>query len=273
MHPMEGAKLSGVLAADAHAGKVALVTGGGTGIGRACALQLGACGAAVAVLGRREEQLAETVSAMEAIGAKGLAVPTDIRDEEQVDAALATIKGELGRVEILVNNAGGQFVSPAKDTSVKGLNAVARLNMAATWGMTRAVALDSMIGQGGGAVTTITLAMQRGIPGMMAGVATRAAVHSMTRTLATEWARHEISLTCVAAGHVLTDGLRGYPPEIVEKLRATVPAERFAEPEEIASLVGFLTSPAGSYITGEIVTIDGGKSNSGDAFMIDPETT
>ncbi len=260
-----------VLAPEALAGRVALVTGGGTGIGRATALQLGRCGAKVAVVGRRIEPLEQTVEMLAAHGAEGLALATDIRDEEQVDAALAAIGPALGRVDVLVNNAGGQFVSPARDTSVKGLKAVSRLNLEALWGVTRAVALDSMIDRGGGSIVNVTLAMERGIPGMMAGVATRAAVHSMTRTVATEWARHDISIACVAAGHVLTDGLRGYPEEVVARLRDTVPARRFAEPEEIAALIAFLVSPAGSYVTGAVIDIDGGKSNSGDTFMIDPD--
>jgi citronellol/citronellal dehydrogenase len=267
------ADVTQVLAPTALDGRVALVTGGGTGIGRATALQLGRCGAKVAVVGRRPEPLEETVRMLEDLGAAGLAVSTDIRDEEQVAGASAAIAADLGRIDILVNNAGGQFVSAAKDTSVKGLKAVSRLNFEALWGVTRTVALNSMIDRGGGSIINVTLAMERGIPGMMAGIATRAAVHSMTRTVATEWARHGISIASVAAGHVLTDGLRGYPEEVVASLRDTVPARRFAEPEEIAALIAFLVSPAGSYVTGEVVTIDGGKSNAGDTWMIDPDAS
>lgn len=257
-------------------GKTALVTGGGTGIGRAVALQLASCGARVAVLGRRPEPLEAVVQEIDAAtGSPGnaLAHPADIRDEEQVAQAIAAIRDKLGRITILVNNAGGQFVAPARDTATKGLRAVGRLNLDATWEVTRQVATDSMIEQGGGRIVNVTLAMERGIPGMMAGVATRAAVHSLTRTVATEWARHGISIVSVAAGHVLTDGLRGYPPEVVERLQQTIPAGRFGTPEEIAATIAFLVSPLGGYVTGTTLTIDGGKSNAGDTYMIDRDAT
>jgi citronellol/citronellal dehydrogenase len=121
---------------------------------------------------------------------------------------------------------------------------------------------------GGGRIVNITLAIERGIPGMLAGVASRAAVHSMTRHLGTEWARHGVSVVSVAAGHIMTDGLRGYPDDVVAELESTVPARRFGTPEEVAATVAFLVSPAAGYITGTVVVIDGGKSNDGDTYMI-----
>jgi citronellol/citronellal dehydrogenase len=243
---------------DMLAGQTALVTGGGTGIGKAIALQLAACGARVAVAGRRAEPLQDVVTELEAAGAMALAVPTDIREPQQVEELVSRVGGELGRIEILVNNAGGQFAAPSREISVRGMHAVSRLNLEATWDITRAVAVDSMIDRGGGRILFITLAIQRGLPGLMPGVATRAAVHSITRNLGTEWARHKIGVVSLAAGHVLTDGLRGYPAEVIEQLEATVPAGRLASPEEIATTAAFLVSPAASYITGVMLSVDGG---------------
>ena len=261
------------LPVDLLSDRTALVTGGGTGIGKAIALQLGACGARVAVAGRRPEPLEETRTELLAAGVESLALPTDIREPEQVAATVAAVEEDLGRIDILVNNAGGQFVAPSREISTRGLHAVSRLNFEATWEVTRTVAVESMIGRGGGRILNLTIAMQRGLPGLMPGVATRAAVHSMTRHLATEWACHGIGIVSLAAGHVLTDGLRGYPGEVIESLARTVPMGRLGTPEEIATTAAFLVSPAADYITGTVIDIDGGKSNHGDTYMVDKEAT
>ncbi|MBS1891083.1 MAG: SDR family oxidoreductase [Actinobacteria bacterium] len=263
----------GPFSPDLLAGRTALVTGGGTGIGKAIALQLGACGARVAIAGRRSGPLEETRAELEAVGVEAIAVPTDIREPEQVEEMIATVAQTLGRIGILVNNAGGQFAAPSREISVRGVRAVSRLNFEATWDVTRAVAVDSMIDRGGGRILNLTLAIQRGLPGLMPGVATRAAVHSMTRQLGTEWARHGIGIVSLAAGHVLTEGLRGYPAEVIEHLEATVPVGRLGRPEEVAAAAAFLVSPYADYITGTVVEIDGGKSNWGDTYMIDKELT
>jgi citronellol/citronellal dehydrogenase len=263
MHLAEGA-----LRADALAGKTALVTGGGTGIGRAIALQLAACGADVAIAGRRAEPIEAVRAELEERGVRAAAVATDIREPDQVEAMVAAVRGSLGRIEILVNNAGGQFAAPSKEISVNGLRAVSRLNFESTWSVTRAVARDSMIGQGGGRILNLTIAMQRGLPGLMPGVATRAAVHSMTRHLGTEWARYGITVNSLAAGHVRTEGLDNYPADVVERLARSVPLARLADPEEIAATAAFLLTPAASYFTGSVIEIDGGKSNWGETDML-----
>lgn len=262
-----------VLRSGVLAGETALVTGGGTGIGRATALQLAACGASVALAGRRREPLEAVQAEVEALGSTALTVPTDVREPDQVEAMVAAVRSQLGRIEILVNNAGGQFAAPSRDVSVNGLRAVSRLNFEATWSVTRAVALDSMIDHGGGRIVNVTLAMQRGLPGLMPGVASRAAVHSMTRHLGTEWARHGISVVSLAAGHVRTEGLAGYPVEVTERLVESVPLGRLAEPEEIAAIAAFLVTPAAAYVTGTVVEVDGGKSNWGDTYMVPREET
>jgi citronellol/citronellal dehydrogenase len=258
---------------DRLAGKAALVTGGGTGIGRAIALQLAACGARVAVAGRRPGPLQAVCLELEASGVEALAVPTDIREPDQVESMVAAVADRLGRIEILVNNAGGQFAAPSREISARGMHAVSRLNLEATWEVTRVVAVESMIDRGGGCILNITLAVERGLPGLMPGVATRAAVHSMTRQLGTEWARHGIRVISLAAGHILTEGLKGYPSEVLERLEGTVPLRRLGTPEEVAATAAFLVSPMAAYITGTVVDIDGGKSNWGDTYMVDKEST
>jgi citronellol/citronellal dehydrogenase len=262
-----------LFAPDLLAGRTALVTGGGTGIGKAIALRLAASGAQVAVAGRRSEPLDETCGELGVAGARSLAVPTDVREPEQVAAMVESVERDLGRIEILVNNAGGQFAAPSREISSRGLHAVSRLNFEATWEVTRTVAVESMIGRGGGRILNLTIAMQRGLPGLMPGVATRAAVHSMTRHLATEWAHHGIGIVSLAAGHVLTDGLRNYPAEVIEQLEGTVPMKRLGTPEEVAAAAVFLVSPVADYITGAVIDIDGGKSNYGDTYMVDKEAT
>lgn len=258
---------------DLLAGVPALVTGGGTGIGRAIALELASCGAKVVVAGRREDPIATVVGEIESRGGEALAIVTDIREADQVERMVDGASDRFGPLGILVNNAGGQFAAPSREISTNGLRAVSRLNLEATWDVTRTVATQSMIDNGGGCILNITLAMDRGIPGLMPGAATRAAVHSITRHLGTEWARHGIRVVSLAAGHVLTDGLRNYPEDVIERLARTVPMGRLADPEEIARTAVFLVSPLASYITGEVVVVDGGKSNWGDTYMVDRETT
>jgi len=252
-----------VLAPHVLDGRTALVTGGGTGIGRATALLLASLGARVAVTGRRADALDGTVAlAAEAGSPPVLAVPCDVREPELVDAMLDTVLAELGHVDILVNNAGGQFVAPAETVSHKGFRAVTRLNLDATWYVTTQVAARSMIPAGYGKVVSITMSPRRGMPGMAHSSAARAAVESLTRTLAAEWARYGVRLVAVAPGLVHTEAWERYglTPEAVSTV---IPAGRLESVDEVAALVGFLASPAGDYVTGTTIVIDGGLDVSG----------
>lgn len=253
-----------VLAPDALAGRRALVTGGGSGIGRAIARQLAASGARVAVLGRRPEPLAQTVAliADDAPATDCLAVTADVREAEQVDAALDHVMTAFGGIDILVNNAGGQFVSPAENVSLKGFRAVTRLNLEATWYMTTQVAVRSMIPASYGKVISITMTPRRGMPGMAHSSAARAGVESLTRTLAVEWGRHGIRLVAVAPGIVHTDAWERYGLEPAQ-VSTVVPLGRLQAAEEVAAMVGFLASAGGDYITGTTVVVDGGLDVSG----------
>jgi citronellol/citronellal dehydrogenase len=242
-------------------GQVAIVSGGGTGLGRASALELAALGAQVVVCGRRPEPLKETAGLAE--GGRCEAVPCDIREEDQVAALVDGVLDRHGGCDLLVNNAGGQYMSPAEDITPKGFRTVVRLNVEGTWLMSHAVATRAMIPDArGGKILNVTLSPHNGLPGMAHSSAARAAVENLTRVLSIEWARFGIRLTALAAGHFGTDTLRTkYPRPVVEGVAGTVPLQRLGEPEEFAWLVAFLASPAGDYLSGAVLTIDGARDN------------
>ena len=243
------------LAPDANAGKVALVTGGGTGIGRATAVELARTGAKIVVCGRRAEPL-EAVQAE--LGEDCLAVPTDVRESEQVVALVDRALERFGRIDVLVNNAGGQFLAPAEEISLKGWRAVHRLAVDAVWDLTRAVAERSMIPNKDGVVVFIGFSPRRGMAEMAHAAAARAAIENLAGSLALEWSEHGIRTVCVALGNIATEGLDGYGPERVAEWEREVPLGRLGSPEEAAALIAFLASPGGGYVTGTTVVMDGG---------------
>jgi NAD(P)-dependent dehydrogenase (short-subunit alcohol dehydrogenase family) len=243
------------LAADANEGKVALVTGGGTGIGRAVARELVRTGARVAICGRRPEPLA----AVEAeLGDDCLAVPADIREPEQVASLVDATLERFGRIDVLVNNAGGQFLAPAEEISLKGWRAVHRLAVDAAWDLTRLVAERSLIPNRGGVVVFIGFSPRRGMAEMAHAAAARAALENLAGSLALEWSSHGIRTVCVALGNIASEGLDGYGPERVAEWEAEVPLGRLGTPEEAAALIAFLVSDGGGYVTGTTVVMDGG---------------
>lgn len=245
---------------DLLTGKVALVTGGGTGIGRATATELARCGAAVAVLGRRLEPLQDCANELGALGARALAIPADIRDAEAVETAMGRIKQELGKLDILVNNAGGQFVAPARELSNKGFETVIRNNLIGTWQMTKAVA-DHFMLENGGSVVFVTACVRSGLSGFVHTAAARGGVMAMMKTLAFEWAEHGIRLNCVAPGTIKTEGMGHYPidPEQWQKLNRNI-LGHMGGVEDIAGAVVFLSSPLGKFVTGEEWYVDGGET-------------
>jgi citronellol/citronellal dehydrogenase len=239
--------------------QVAVVTGGGSGLGRATSLELAALGARVVVAGRRLEPLEETAAACE--DSRCEAVACDIRQEDDVTSLVGGVLERHGRIDVLVNNAGGQFMSPAEEISPKGFRAVVQLNLEGTWLMTHAVATQAMIPAGGGKVISVTLSPHHGLPGMAHSAAARAAVENMTRTLAIEWARFGIRLTAIASGHFDTEVLGKYPPPVREGIAQSVPAGRLGTPQEQAWLVAYLASPAGDYHSGSVITVDGARDD------------
>jgi citronellol/citronellal dehydrogenase len=246
-------------------GQVAIVSGGGSGLGRASALELAACGAQVVVCGRRLEPLEETVASAD--GGRCEARVCDIREEDQVSALVDGVLERHGRIDLLVNNAGGQYLTPAEDITPKGFRTVIGLNVEGTWLMTHAVATRAMMGDSegraaGGKIVNVTLSPHNGLPGMAHSSAARAAVENLTRVLAIEWARFDIRLTALAAGHFATETLMTkYPKAVVEGVADTVPLQRLGTAEEFAWLVAYLASPAGDYFSGAVLTIDGGRDN------------
>src|SRR2546427_3161550 len=190
-------------------GQVVVVSGGGSGLGRATAIELAACGAQVVVIGRRQEPLEETVAMCE--DKRCEAVVCDIREEEQVADLVSGVLDRHGGIDTLVNNAGGQYMSPAEDLTPKGFDTVVRLNLVGTWLMTHAVATRAMIPAGGGKIVNVTLSPHHGLPAMAHSSSARAAVENLTRVLSIEWARFQIKLTAIAAGHFETEALEKYP--------------------------------------------------------------
>jgi citronellol/citronellal dehydrogenase len=247
------------LAPDANRGLVALVTGGGTGIGAATARELARTGAAVAICGRRPEPVEAVRTLLTESGADVLAVPNlDVREPEQVATLVDAVLDRFGRVDVLVNNAGGQFAAPADQISPKGWRAVHRLNVDAVWDLTRTVAERSMIPRRGGLVVFIGFSPRRGVPFMVHASAARAALENLACGLAIEWSRYGIRAVCVACGAIDTEGLRGYGDAWIAEATRSVPLGRLGTPEEVATTIAFLATPGGRYITGTTIVVDGG---------------
>ncbi len=243
-------------------GSVCVVSGAGTGLGRAIATELAALGATVIGCGRRREPLADAVEAIRRRGGVAEAEQMDIRDAEAVEKLFDRVLDRHGRLDVLVNNAGGQFMSPAEAISPKGFRTVTELNVQGTWQMTHAAATKAFIPQRSGKVISITLSPHNGMPGMAHSGAARAAVENMMRTLSIEWARFGIRLCAIAAGQFDTEVLRTkYPPQVAENVHRTIPLGRLGTPEEMAWMVAYLASPAGDFLSGCVITIDGARDN------------
>jgi citronellol/citronellal dehydrogenase len=242
--------------------QVCVVSGAGSGLGRETALELCRLGATVVGCGRRSEPLAETATLAE--GARGSFehIELDIRDEDAVGPFFDAVLDGHQRLDVLVNNAGGQFLSPAEAITPKGFRTVIDLNVQGTWLMTHAAATKAFIPQGGGKVLSVTLSPHNGMPGMVHSGAARAAVENMMRTLAVEWARFGIKTCALAAGQFATETLlTKYPQVVVENLERSIPIGRAGRPEEMAWLVAYLASPAGDFFSGTTITLDGARDN------------
>ena len=256
-------------------GQVALVTGGGSGIGAAAARELARLGARVVIASRKTERIRAAAAGLtKELGQEVLGMTADIRDRDAVGELVDGVLSQHGRLDILVNNGGGQFFSPAQFITPNGFDAVVSTNLTGTWNLTQAVANRWMIEHGGGRIINITMNTNRGFPGMAHSVAARAGVEGMTRTLAIEWAFANVQVNCIQPGVIASSGLRNYPDaeNMVRQAQTQIPAKRLGTVEEIAWAIAWLASPAGAYVTGQTITVDGGRSLWGETWPIpDPD--
>jgi citronellol/citronellal dehydrogenase len=250
-----------VFAPNLFAGKVVIVTGGGSGIGRCVAHELAALGAQVALVGRKVEKLQKVADEIIEDGGKVSFQVCDIREEESVKQTVAAIVAAHGRVDGLVNNAGGQFMTPLEAISAKGWQAVVNTNLTGGFLMARECYLQGM-NKNGGAIVNIVADMWGSMPGMGHSGAARAGMVSFTETAAVEWAARGMRVNAVAPGYIASSGMDNYPVEagpMVREMAKTVPAGRFGTEAEAAAGIVFLLSPAASFISGTTLRIDGAR--------------
>ncbi len=245
-------------------GRHVLVTGGGTGIGFGCARELGALGARVTLAARRRDVLEAAVSRLRADGVDAAFYTLNIRDDSACREVLAAAGRDRGLPDDLVNNAGGQFAARAEDISANGFRAVMDLNVQGTWQMCSAFARLHRDSGTPGRIVNIVFAHTGAMERFAHGAAARAAVVNLTRTLALEWGRHGILVNAVGPGAVMTEGMRQYDDADSGGARVSgFPVPRFGTPEDIAWMVAYLLSPAGDWITGSFLSIDGGGQLAG----------
>jgi citronellol/citronellal dehydrogenase len=243
-------------------GKTVVVSGGGTGIGRAIAGEAAALGARVVICSRSMEHLEATRAEIAAAGGRVDAFACNIREPESVTALFRHVGDTCGAVDALVNNGGGQFLSPAEAITPKGWHAVVETNLTGTFYMSQA-ALHAGLRDRRGAIVNIVMEMWRGFPGMAHSGAARAGVVNLTQSLALEWATYGVRVNAVAPGIIDSSGLERYPAEVKAQLAAVaseVPAARMGTEREIAAAVLFLLSPAAAFISGATLRVDGAGS-------------
>jgi citronellol/citronellal dehydrogenase len=250
-------------------GQVCIVTGGGSGIGFRTAQEFLELGARVAICGRNPEKLDRARSQLASEGDRVLAQPCDIREPEQVSAFATAVLERFGKIDVLVNNAGGQFPSPAEVMSPRGWEAVIRNNLNGTFFMTREVATRAMIPARRGRIVMVTAMVARGFPGMAHTGAARAGVENLTCSLAIEWAQHNVRVNCVAPGNnIRSSGVEQYGEQAMERTRGATPLSRLGTVDEVSQLIVFLSSDRNDFVTGAICRVDGGQSLWGDIWPI-----
>jgi NAD(P)-dependent dehydrogenase (short-subunit alcohol dehydrogenase family) len=252
-----------MLPENTFANRAGIITGGATGIGFAIAKELVRLGARVVIASRKEENLQQAVSEL---GERASYHVLDVRDAAAVEEMAAKVEADCGKIDFLVNNAAGNFIAPAAELSVNGWNSVIGIVLNGTFYCTSAVG-KRMIARGGGTMLNIIANYAwTGAPGVVHSASAKAGVLAMTRTLAVEWARHNIRVNAMAPGPVHTEGAskRLFPDPMVEEgIRRTIPLRRFATLEEVANAASYLLSDYASYVTGESFVIDGGQWLSG----------
>ena len=245
-------------------GQVILVSGGGSGIGKGIAFLCARLGAKVVICGRTQEKLTGACDSIEkATGRRPMDVAMSIREPEQVDDLFARIYDECGTLDHLINNAGGQFPQDAIDFSRKGWNSVIDLNLNGTWWMTQTAAQHWVKAKRGGSVISIVANVERGMPQAAHTCAARAGVIYLSKTLATEWAPHDIRVNCVAGGVIESEGFRVYPEEALRRFHEANPMHKRGDVWDIAEACVYLMAPSGDFITGDLLVIDGGQAQNG----------
>ncbi len=250
-----------VFAPGLFAGRVVIVTGGGSGIGRCTAHELASLGATVVLVGRNPDKLRATVEEIEADGGRASQQVCDIRQEDAVRAMVAAVLAAHGRIDGLVNNAGGQYMTPLEKITAKGWDAVIATNLTGGFLVARECYLQHMQAHGG-AVVNIVADMWGSMPGMGHSGAARAGMVSFTETAALEWAKSGVRVNAVAPGYIASSGMDHYPAEAGPQLRAmrdTVPLGRFGNEAETSAAIVFLLSPAASFISGSVLRVDGAR--------------
>ena len=247
---------------DLFDGQTIIVSGGGSGIGRAVAYELASLGAHVVITSRRTTKLERVQAEIQAAGGSASYYQCNLREEEQIIALFEQVLAERGTIHGLVNNAGGQFLSPADQLTSKGWDAVIQTNLRGTFLMCREV-FNQYMAQHGGVIVNMLIEMWRGFPGMAHSAAARAGIDNLTKTLAVEWARAGVRINAVAPGLIDSSGLAHYGDAmrpIIEEIVQDIPAKRMGSESEVAAAIVFLLSPAAAYISGESLKIDGASS-------------
>lgn len=256
-------------------GQVTLITGGGSGIGRGIADLLSSLGAHVVLASRKLERVEAAAAEIRAAGGRASAVAVDVRDPERVQAVVAEVHGAHGRIDLLVNNAAGNFYAPSESLSANAWKSVIEIDLYGTFFCSQAV-LPVMRAHGGGSIVNISMTLHyRGWPLMAHATAAKAGIDALTKTLALEWARDRVRINAIAPGPIPTEGVKKAftpPPDaggVVDLFaqerameayaKKMIPLQRFGTPEDIANMVAYLASPAAAWITGAIMVVDGGE--------------
>ena len=247
-----------IYAAGIFEGQVAVVSGGAGGIGRAISWLFARLGAHVCVVGRDQTKLDELAGRLREAGLKASAEATDIRDPDAVDRLFDRLWSKHGRLDMLVNSAGGQFPQPAIDFSVKGWNAVINTNLNGTWFMMQTAAKRWRDHGQAGSIVNIVVVTTHGLYGIAHTIAARAGIIGLSRAVAVEWAPLKVRINCIAPGAIETGGWAVYTPEARAAYPRSNPMMRAGSAWDIAEACAYLSGPSGSFVTGETLTVDGG---------------